>query len=299
MILQKTVLRVSQILIYKPNPSIPYQTEKKQSEQHFSCILGLFQVELIRWYQEREERDMAYQDTFKRYEMKYLLTKQNKQRILWAMEPYMELDEYGRTTILNIYYDTPDDLLIRRSLEKPVYKEKLRLRSYGVPTSKSTVFVELKKKYQGIVYKRRTAVTQKDAENYFYYGKPFPIKDQITSEIDYFRSFYRELIPAMVISYEREAYFAKDCNTSDLRITFDENLLWRDKDLSLQSGAYGYSLLESEQTLMEIKVGGAMPLWLARKLSEVGVFQCSYSKYGSAYQQKCMMPESFLEEKRA
>ena len=242
---------------------------------------------------------MAYQDTFKRYEMKYLLTKQQKHQLLWAMEPHMALDGYGRTTILNIYYDTTDHLLVQRSLEKPVYKEKLRLRSYGTPEPDSTVFLELKKKYQGIVYKRRTAVSEIEAERYFLYQKPFAAKDQITAEIDYFKSFYKDLGPAMVISYEREAYYSKDQETPDLRITFDENILWRDTDLTLRSGAYGYSLLEPDQTLMEIKVGGAMPLWLAERLSELKIFQCSYSKYGSAYLQKCRMPETVSEEKRA
>lgn len=238
---------------------------------------------------------MGYQDTFKRVEIKYLLTGQQKQQLLWAMEPYMELDEYGRTTILNIYYDTPDYTLIRRSLDKPVYKEKLRLRSYGVPGSDSTVFIELKKKYQGVVYKRRTGASLQEASGYLNEGHPLMKQSQITREMDYFKGFYRNLAPAMVISYEREAYFCRD--GSDLRITFDENVLWREDDLSLQKGAYGSPVLEEGQVLLEIKVASAMPLWLTRKLSELQIFQTSFSKYGSAYQQKTEFSDVSQERK--
>lgn len=227
---------------------------------------------------------MSYQDTFKRYELKYLMNKGQKEGLLKAMEPHMALDQYGRTTIMNVYYDTPEYLLIRRSLEKPIYKEKLRLRSYGTATSDGIVFVELKKKYDGIVYKRRTTATEQEAMEYFANGKPFSKSDQITEEIDYFKSFYQNLMPAMVISYEREAFY--DLDGSDLRITFDENILWRETDLSLRQEAYGNALLDKDQTLAEIKVGGAMPMWLARSLSELGIFQTSFSKYGNAFQQK-------------
>ena len=229
-------------------------------------------------------KTMSYQDTFKRHELKYMLTKEQKQGLLRIMEPHMALDQYGRTTIMNIYYDTPEYLLIQRSLEKPAYKEKLRLRSYGVTTRDGEVFVELKKKYDGIVYKRRTSATEREAEEYFQNNKPLSKSDQITEEIDYFKSFYQNLIPAMVISYEREAYY--DLDGSDLRITFDENILWRETELNLRSEPYGQALLQKDQTLAEIKVGGAMPLWLARGLSELGIFQTSFSKYGSAFLQK-------------
>ena len=227
---------------------------------------------------------MSYQDTFKRYELKYMMNQAQKEGLLKAMEPHVALDQYGRTTIMNVYYDTPEYLLIRRSLEKPVYKEKLRLRSYGTATSDGIVFVELKKKYDGIVYKRRTTATEQEAMEYFSKGKPFSKSDQITEEIDYFKSFYQNLRPAMVISYEREAFY--DLDGSDLRITFDENILWRETDLSLRQEAYGNALLGKDQTLAEIKVGGAMPLWLARSLSELGIYQTSFSKYGNAFQQK-------------
>ena len=91
---------------------------------------------------------MAPQTVFKRYELKYMLTLEQKERMETAMSPYMELDKYGRTTIRNIYLDTDSYRLIRRSIEKPAYKEKLRIRSYSRATADTTVFVELKKKYE-------------------------------------------------------------------------------------------------------------------------------------------------------
>ena len=106
---------------------------------------------------------MSYQAVFKRYELKYLLDQEQKQRILTAMEPYMVLDRFGRTTIRNLYFDTDNYRLIRHSIEKPAYKEKLRLRSYSRPEGSSPVFVELKKKYQAVVYKRRLAMSQEQA----------------------------------------------------------------------------------------------------------------------------------------
>lgn len=229
---------------------------------------------------------MTYQDTFKRYELKYLINREQKEKLLQAMEGRMALDQYGRTTIMNVYYDTPDYLLIQRSLEKPTYKEKLRVRSYGTADWGDKVFLELKKKYDGIVYKRRTTATQKEATEYLNQNKALSKSDQITEEINYFKSFYQKLIPAMVISYEREAYV--DISGSDLRITLDENILWRETDLNLKERPYGEKLLRDDQTLVEIKISAAMPLWLARTLSEAGIFQTSFSKYGSAYQKKLL-----------
>ena len=106
---------------------------------------------------------MAYQTVFKRYELKYLLTERQKKCVMEAMEPCMTPDAYGRTTIRNIYFDTADYRLARRSIEKPVYKEKLRIRSYEKASGASPVFVELKKKYKGVVYKRRISMPEREA----------------------------------------------------------------------------------------------------------------------------------------
>lgn len=223
---------------------------------------------------------MSYQTVFKRVEMKYLISKAQQQQIKNRMCEHMDCDEYGRSTICNIYFDTPNFLLIRHSLEKPIYKEKLRLRSYGVADENSTVFLELKKKYKSVVYKRRIDMKEKEAMRYLCEGEP--ISDtQITREIDYFRSQYDSPQPAVFLSYEREAFYAKE--GPNFRITFDENILWRDSDLSLCSGVHGEPLLSRGQVLMEVKTGGAIPLWMASLLSENHIYKTSFSKYGNAY----------------
>lgn len=227
---------------------------------------------------------MGNQNIFKRYELKYLISGEQKQQILRIMEPFMAPDQFGRHSINNIYYDTMDDLLIRRSLEKPVYKEKLRVRSYGTADTDSEVFVELKKKYKGVVYKRRISMTQREAEDYLAGKRKAPKQTQITDEIDYFLHFYQGLRPAVYLSYEREAFYGTE--DENLRITFDEDILWRDENISLLQGPYGTPILKENQVLMEIKVPAAMPLWLATALSEKGIFKTSFSKYGQAYMQK-------------
>lgn len=224
---------------------------------------------------------MAYQTIFKRYEMKYLLTGQQKKSILQEMKPYMKLDQYGRTTIRNIYLDTDNFRLIRRSLEKPVYKEKLRLRSYQTAEPEDPVFVELKKKYKSVVYKRRLILTESQAMTCFRQGLPLPVHSQIADEIEYFRSYYKELYPTVFLSYEREAFYAVD--GSDFRVTFDEHILYRRSDLSLGSSIYGTPLAEESQTLMEIKTAGGLPLWMSHALSRLKLYRTSFSKYGAAY----------------
>ena len=226
--------------------------------------------------------DVAYQMTFKRYELKYLMTREQKERILHAMESYMKLDQYQRTTIRNIYYDTDDFRLIRRSLEKPVYKEKLRVRSYQRAGEEDPVFVELKKKYKSVVYKRRVTLPNEQVMNCLNEGKHLPKESQIADEIFYFCRYYENLHPAMFLSYEREAYYSLD--ESDFRVTFDENILYREEELSLSKEAYGTPILEPDQTLMEIKTSGGIPLWMTKVLSEEKIFKTSFSKYGRAYQ---------------
>lgn len=225
---------------------------------------------------------MAYQTTFERYEIKYLLTPQQKEQLLRAMRGRMQLDQFGRSTIRNIYYDTDTFRLIRRSLEKPAYKEKLRIRSYQRVQPTDPVFVELKKKFQSVVYKRRLALPEEQAMTSFRTGDELPVQSQIANEIEYFRAYYRTLHPTVFLSYEREAFYSLD--GSDFRITFDENILYRCRDFSLGSPIYGIPLLAGSQTLMEIKTSGGMPLWITHALTEYGIFPTSFSKYGAAYQ---------------
>lgn len=226
---------------------------------------------------------MAFQTVFKRYELKYMLTLEQKEKVLKAMEQYMKLDQYGRTTIRNLYYDTDTYLLIRRSIEKPAYKEKLRVRSYTQADSDSMVFVELKKKYKHVVYKRRVSLTEKTAMEWLSGQESGVPQMQISDEVEYFLDYYKTLRPMAFLSYEREAYYAKD--ESDFRVTFDDTILCRENDLSLQSKVYGTSILPDGMVLMEIKCSGGIPLWMTQVLSEEQIYKTSFSKYGTMYKQ--------------
>lgn len=220
------------------------------------------------------------QTCFKRYEKKYCLTTAQQQAILQGMQPYMQKDAYGQYTICNIYYDTADWRLIRTSLEKPLYKEKLRVRSYGTPAPDGNVFVEIKKKYDGVVYKRRIT-TRADEVDYLLGGfYPAGRLDQIGREIQWFQRMNRTR-PQVFIGYDRLAFAGIE--DPDLRITFDTNIRWRTNDLDLRCGDYGAPLGGYGDVLMEIKIPGTAPLWLAHLLSETGVFSTSFSKYGSCY----------------
>lgn len=233
---------------------------------------------------------MAVQKIFKRYEYKYMLTSEQKARLLLLMEAYMKPDEFGRSTICNLYFDTPQYLLIRRSIENKVYKEKIRLRTYGRAEASSEAFIELKKKYKKVVYKRRICTDYEDAVNYLCKGQDCVGHSQITAELDYALKMYEGIRPAMYLSYEREAFYGKEDH--ELRITFDQNILWRTEELDLKSPVYGRPLLTEGQSLMEVKVGHAVPLWLSRFLAENKIYRTSYSKYGNAY--RTMMREGEL-----
>ncbi len=217
---------------------------------------------------------------FERYELKFLISREQKLKLIKYFSQYITPDSFGKSTICNLYFDTKDFLLIRRSIEKPVYKEKLRLRSYGVAKENSDVYLELKKKYKKVVYKRRISLKLQNACNYFDDVENLE-NCQIAKEIDYTRKLYKTLEPRVFISYDREAFFAK--NESSLRTTFDENILWRNYDLSLQKGIYGEKILDFDTVLMEIKISGALPLWLISFLSENKIYKTSFSKYGRAY----------------
>ena len=231
---------------------------------------------------------MAYQSIFRRYEIKYLLTEEQRDAVLSAISPYMELDKYGLTTIRNLYFDNSSYRLIRRSIEKPAYKEKLRIRSYRRATPDGEVFVELKKKYDHVVYKRRIALPEREAMRWVAEDGSSPVDTQITREIDYFKSFYGRLAPSVFLSYDREAFYEKA--GGDFRITFDNNILVRQDDLSLNSDVYGRAILPEGKIMMELKCSGAIPLWMVQILSKERIYKTSFSKYGVAYQQ-IILPE--------
>lgn len=252
------------------------------------------------------------QMVFERYERKYLLDPSAKAAVLAAMNGRMQLDRYGKTTIRNLYFDTADYDLIRTSLSGPEYKEKLRIRSYRQVDSGDEVFVELKKKYKGIVYKRRVRIPEFQAMDWLCAGggrpetevpvdleallDPQAAKAQeqpnfriISEEIDrFFRRYERsEMAPKVFLGYDREAYAPIDPDPymAGFRVTFDTNILARGDDLKLSSGVYGDRIIPEDLTVMELKVrkDGAIPLWMARCLSENRIFRQSFSKYGRYY----------------
>ncbi|MCM1544769.1 MAG: polyphosphate polymerase domain-containing protein [Ruminococcus sp.] len=223
----------------------------------------------------------AFQTVFKRYEKKYRISAQQKQQLLSAISGRIMPDKYGESTVCNIYFDTPDYRLIRTSIEKPVFKEKLRIRSYGTPNADSNVFIELKKKYKGIVYKRRADMTYGEAMRYVQFREHPPGADkQILSEIDYFFRYYGCVVPAVSLFYDRTAFYGAD--DAELRLTFDTNIRFR-SDCDLTKGDYGDVILNSSEFIMEIKCIGAMPLWLTHELDRLKIFPSSFSKYGEAY----------------
>ncbi len=239
---------------------------------------------------------MADTSFFKRVEKKYFMTDAQREKFLELTEPYMKEDEYGLTKILNIYFDTENYDLIRRSLEKPEYKEKLRLRTYGVPDKKSKAFVEIKKKFDGVVYKRRETLKLAEAADFLLEGKEPCKKSQILNEIRYFKDFYK-VVPKLFIAYDRRAYFGKQ--DPSLRMTIDQNLRYRIRDLDLTKGDYGTAYFNQDTFLLEIKVNEAFPLWMSEALNECGIYPVSFSKYGAIYTslQKGIWQDEFKKRK--
>ena len=224
---------------------------------------------------------MGYVTVFKRYEIKYLLDEKTLSRLMPLIKEHMAPDAYAKSSIRSLYFDTCDYRLVRRSVEKPIYKEKLRLRCYGTVGADDTVFAEIKKKYDHVVYKRRLPLAEADAMAWLTGRRPSPVNTQIAREIDYFLSFYGPLRPTVFLSYEREAFVSRE--DSGLRLTLDRKVLVETAALSLTHPPCGIPLLPGDKVLMEVKCGGGMPLWLTRALSAERIYKTSFSKYGTAY----------------
>ena len=222
--------------------------------------------------------------TFLRAELKYLLSKEQHENLRAFIARTLQTDEYGKSTVQSLYYDTDNYLLIRRSLEKPDFKEKLRLRCYGAPDDDSSVFVELKRKSAGIVYKRRVGTKYGKIKNAIKSNVDFlpslPGNDKITQEINYFCSEYEKLSPKALLLYDREAYYGEN----GLRVTFDENTRYRENRLDFTPPLDGIPLFTKGEVIMEIKVSGGIPLWLTGALTKEKIAKTSFSKYGAAYE---------------
>lgn len=223
---------------------------------------------------------------FERHEKKFMVAPDRFSALMEALEPYMEQDKYGLHTICTIYYDTEDFAMIRHSLDKPKFKQKLRLRSYGVPGETDAVYLELKKKLDGVTYKRRMSLPLWRSRDYLDCGiRPPEGTGQSFGEIDWFVKQNRPAAKAL-ICYDRIALFGRD--DPELRITFDANIRWRDHSLDLGKGDYGSPLTAPGVRLMEVKTLGALPLWLCNTLSELRIYPGSFSKYGTVYTEHLM-----------
>lgn len=228
--------------------------------------------------------------SFKRYEKKYLLTKEQHNLLIPRLLEYMDFDKHCQNNknynIYSIYYDDDNNDVIRHSISAPYYKEKLRLRSYKASISKEDiVFLELKKKINKIVNKRRIVVTLEEALN-FLENKIRPhatdyINNQILNEIEYYLENH-SVHPAVYIGYSRKAFFAKD--NPDFRLTIDSQILTRRNELSLESPCFGEDILEENQYLMEVKILGSIPLWFANILSDLKIYNTHFSKYGTEFE---------------
>lgn len=221
-------------------------------------------------------------NVFRRRELKFILNADQRERMETLLRTHMVPDAFGNSTICNLYFDTPDFRLIRHSLEKPVYKEKLRLRSYGPIVEGTDVFLEMKKKYKGIVYKRRVRVTQQEAMDFMSFKAPLPDDSQIARELTYFRDFYRTLEPRVYLCYHRQAWY--DPVDKGFRVTMDSQIRFRTDTLDLTAPADGRLLMDPSLSLLEVKASGGVPMWLTEHLSKAGIYKQSFSKYGKAYQ---------------
>lgn len=233
-------------------------------------------------------------EVFNRHEIKYRVSDVFFKELVSRLDKYMEIDKHCRDgklySICNIYYDTEDHAIIRKSIEKPKYKEKLRLRSYNVPGHEDKVFLEIKKKYNGFVNKRRTILRLNEAYSYIRTGvkpdiKPY-MNQQVLREIDYMVQGYHKLVPMLYLSYDRYALFGKE--DKSFRVTFDTNIRVRRYDVGLEKGNFGEALIEPGIWIMEVKVEDTVPLWFTKLLSEYKLYPITFSKYGTEYIQNIL-----------
>lgn len=222
---------------------------------------------------------MYLAEVFRRVEEKYIMTRDQYLAIKEMISEKMIEDSHGKSTICNLYFDTNEYELIRHSITKPIYKDKVRLRSYNLPTLDSKVYLEIKRKYEGVVSKRRIEMTLNDYYNFEEVNDLYENK-QILNELNYYFQFYK-LKTTMFLSYFRRAFYAKD--NMGFRVTFDSNIIARNYDLKIENGIYGDYILDKDKYIMEIKILDAIPLWFVKILDQFNISPCGFSKYGEAY----------------
>ena len=242
---------------------------------------------------------------FSRIEKKYLITKTQQDALLSQIRQHMQEDQYFQAEIYNIYFDTDNFDLTIQSIDHPIFKEKLRARSYG---GYDKVFLEIKTKIRGIAYrhdlldpddlmpdnnigyKRRVLITRQDFKELTCgsnTAEALAGKDvekgsdlQIAREVDYLLKHFN-LKPQILLHYDRESYSGE----GNLRITFDTNLSYRTKNLDFTNNPSDQTFFKSDKNIiMEIKAMGAMPLWLVRTLSAEHIYPEHFSKIGKIYE---------------
>lgn len=224
------------------------------------------------------------QRVFRRTEIKYLISPEKCQKLFELIEPYLIKDQYFKNTNCSLYFDDEANTLAIRSLEKPLYKEKVRLRSYGVPTLDDVVFLEIKKKFNGVGGKRRVPVKLKDFYLWQQNNMNFPLSPenpQISAELKHLFKTY-DLKPALFLAYDRFSY--SDRQNPQFRITFDKNVRSRQTDLHLECGDHGENYFKHGEIVMEVKAEHAYPIWFVRALSRLQIYPASFSKYGRVMQ---------------
>ena len=218
-------------------------------------------------------------EIFRREEKKYFLTDEQYKLLTNKISKYLKNDIHGISTISNIYFDNDNNEIIIKSLERPIYKEKVRLRGYGKIDLDSYVYLEIKKKYKGIVGKRRIKLKLSDYYNY-YNNNVIPYNNQIMKEIDYCFKKYK-LKPKLFLAYDRIAYYAKDDN--NFRLTFDYNIRSSYDDLCIEKVEKTNNLYDNNYYIMEVKSLNSMPIWFIKVISDLKIYPVSFSKYGTIY----------------
>ena len=238
---------------------------------------------------------------FHRFEKKFILTHEQYAEIAQTLCARMKIDDNNKSGdmyhVRSLYYDTPHNSLISEALSTPRYKEKVRLRAYGKPQRDDIVFVEIKKKVNGVGSKRRIELPLNDAYMFLDCGRlPCSYEDdkaQVMREIYAILSRNgMNLRPSALISYSRLALDGLE--DKGLRITFDSDLRGQTHDLLLESEDRGTPIIDSEHVVMEVKAPAALPLWLTRQLSHRQTFARKFSKYRAIYQKTLKTEVSYV-----
>ena len=216
-----------------------------------------------------------------RMEQKYFVSFDKYNKLMKLINNKLVKDKYFSERIYNIYFDNDEYEFMTKSLDKPLYKEKVRLRSYETKDKNSNVFLEIKKKFQGHGNKRRVVINYNEAKDYID-NKIIPnTNKQIMGELDY--TFKKNnLKPKISLTYDRLSYAFKE--DESYRVTFDTNIRYSNKKVDLVDLDDEYCLF-NDGYIMEVKTLKGYPSWFIKALNELKLYPVSYSKVGEAYKE--------------